>query len=81
MVVAIFQQTPMSQCIAHTPDSPATHTMVTLRTDSKQDGACDIPVAPREKPTDPYLNMIGSLTLVSQLERRADLHVFTRDEA
>ena len=55
--------------------------MVTLRIDSKHDGSCDSPVAPGEKATDTYVNTTGSLTLLFQLERRADLHVCTRDEA
>ena len=32
-------------------------------------------MAPREKATDPYVNTTGSLTLLSQLEKRMDLHV------
>ena len=38
-------------------------------------------MAPREKATDPYVNPTGSLTLLLQLERKADVHVSTRDEA
>ena len=55
--------------------------MVTSRIDSKHHGRCDSPVAPREKATDPYVNLRGSLTLLFHLERRADLHVSTQDEA
>ena len=76
-----FQKTPISQCTLDTPDSPVTDLIVTPRTDSKQDGVCDSPVAPQEKATDPYVNPIGSLTLLFQLERRDDMHVSTRDEA
>ena len=39
------------------------------------------PWAPQEKATDPYVNSTGSLTLLLELERKADLHVSTRDEA
>ena len=49
--------------------------MVTMRIDSKHHVRCDSPVAPREKATDPYVNTTGSLTLLSQLEKRMDLHV------
>ena len=48
---------------------------------SKHDGRCDSPVAPWEKAIDPYVNSTGSLTLLFQLERKADLHVSTPDEA
>ena len=67
----------MSLCTLDTPDSPATDSTVTPRTDSKYHGRCDSPVAPREKATDPYVNLTGSLTLLFQLERRANLHVST----
>ena len=33
---------------------PCTDSTVTLRIDSKHDGRCDSPVAPREKATDPF---------------------------
>ena len=49
---------------------PCTDSTVTLRIDSKHDGRCDSPVAPREKATDPYVNPTGSLTLLFQLERQ-----------
>ena len=55
--------------------------MVTPTIDSKQDGSFDRPVTPREKATDPYVNTKGSLKLLFQLERRADLNVSTQDEA
>ena len=55
--------------------------MVTLKMDSKHDGTCDIPEAPREKATDPYVNLTGSLRLLLQIESKADLHVCTLDEA
>ena len=48
---------------------------------SQHDGTCDIPLAPREKATDPYVNSTGSLTLLLQLGSKADLHVSTGDEA
>ena len=54
--------------------------MVTSRIDSKHHGRCDSPVAPREKATDPYVNLRGSLTLLFHLKRRADLHVSTQLE-
>ena len=60
---------------------PCTDSTVTPSIDSKHDGTCDSPVAPWEKPTDPYVNSTGSLTLLLQLERKADLHVSTGDEA
>ena len=44
--------------------------MVTSRIDSKHHGRCDSPVAPREKATDPYVNLTGSQTLLFQLERQ-----------
>ena len=49
----------------------------TPRTHSKHGGRCDRPVAPREKGTDPYVNLTGSLTLLFQLKRRSNLHVST----
>ena len=55
--------------------------MVTPRIDSKHDDWYDTLEAPREKATDPYVNTTGSLTLLFQLERKANLHVSTRDEA
>ena len=60
---------------------PCTDSTVTLRIDSKHDGRCDSPVAPREKATDPSANPTGSLTLLFQLERKADFHVSISDEA
>ena len=71
----------MSQCTPDTPDSFATDSTVTPRTDSKHDGGCDSHVASREKATDLYVNPRGSLTLHFQLERRVDVHVSTPDEA
>ena len=56
---------------------PGTDSTVTPRIDSKHDGWCDNPVAPRDKATDPYVNPTGNLTLLFQLERRADLHIST----
>ena len=35
---------------------PCTDSMVTPRINSKHDGRCDSPAAPREKATDPYVN-------------------------
>ena len=55
--------------------------MVTPRIDSKHDDWYDTLEAPREKATDPYVNTKGSLKLLFQLERRADLNVSTQDEA
>ena len=74
-VVPPFQMTLMSQWTPDTPDSPATDSTVASRTDSKHDGGCDSPVAPREKATDPYVNPTGSLILLFLLQRRADVHV------
>ena len=51
---------------------PYTDSTVTPRIDSKLDGRCDSPVAPREKATDPYVKETGTLTLFFQLENRAD---------
>ena len=53
---------------------------VTPSIDSKHDGKCDSPVAPQEKATDPYANSTVSLTLLLQLERKANIHVSTQDE-
>ena len=39
------------------------------------------PTAPRGKATDPCVNSLGSLTLLLQLGRKADVHVPTRDKA
>ena len=78
-VVPPFQMTPMSQWTPDTPDSPATDSTVASRTDSKHDGGCDSPVAPREKATYPYFNPTGNLMLLFHLERRADLHVSPRE--
>ena len=74
-VVPLFQKMPMSQCTPDTPDSLASDSTVTTRTNSKHDGGCDSPVAPREKATDPYVNPTGSLILLFLLQRRADVHV------
>ena len=41
----------------------------------------DSPVATQEKATNPYVNSTGNVTLLFQLERKADLQVSTRDEA
>ena len=60
---------------------PCTDSMVTPRIDSKHDGSSDSPVAPRKNATNPYVNLTGKLTLLFQLERRADLHASTQDEA
>ena len=76
-VVPPFEKTSMSQCTPDTPDSPATDSMVIPRINSKHDGGCDSPVAPGDKATDPYVNPTGRLTLLFQLERRADVHVST----
>ena len=54
---------------------PCTALTVTPRIDSKHDGRCDSPVAPREKATDPYANSTGNLTLLLECRRKADLHV------
>ena len=54
---------------------------VTPSINSKHDGNCDSLVSPQEQATVPYVNSIGSLTLFLQLERKADFHVSTRDEA
>ena len=35
---------------------------------------------PRGKAIDPYINATGSMTLLLQLGRKADVHVPTRDE-
>ena len=59
---------------------PWTDSTVTLRINSQHDGRYDSPVTPGEKATDPYVNTTGSLKLLFQLEKRADLHVSTRDE-
>ena len=60
---------------------PCTDSTVSPSIDAKHDGMCDNAVAPRKKATDPYVNSTGSLTLLLQLEREADFHVSTRDEA
>ena len=60
---------------------PCTDSTVTWSIDSQHDGTCDSPVAPWAKATNPYVNSTGRLTLLLQLERKADLHVSTRDEA
>ena len=62
-------------------NSLATESTVTPRIDSKHDGGCDSPVAHGQKAINPFVNPTGSLTLLFQLERRADLHVSTRYEA
>ena len=59
---------------------PCTDLTVTPRISSKHDGRFYSPVAPGDKATNPYVNSTGSLTLHFQLERKADLHVCTRDE-
>ena len=59
---------------------PCTDSTVTPRINSKHNGKCDSPVAPQEKVNDPYVNPTGSLILLFQLERRADLHASTRGE-
>ena len=69
----------MSQFTPYEPDFPALP--VTPSIDLKHDGRCDNPVARREKATDPYVNSTGSLTLLLQLEWKADLHISTQDEA
>ena len=46
---------------------PCTDSMVTLSIESKHDGRCHSPVAPREKATDRYVNSTESLTLMLQL--------------
>ena len=69
---------------ASAPDEdlgPGTDSTFARRIDSENNGRCDSPVEPREKATDPYVNPTGNLTLLFQLERRADLHVSTRVEA
>ena len=60
---------------------PCTDSTVTPSIDSQHESTCDSPVAPQEKATDPYVNSTGSLTLLLQLERTADLQVSTGDEA
>ena len=45
---------------------------VTPSINSQHDGMCDSPVAPQEKATNHNVNTTGSLTLLSQLERKAD---------
>ena len=74
-----FERALMLQCTPDTPDSSATDSTVTAKTDSKHDDGCDSPVAPREKANDTYVNTTGSLTLLFQLERREDVHVSKRD--
>ena len=54
---------------------------VTHSINTKYDGSCDSPVAPQEKAIDPYINSTGSLPLLLQLKRKADLHVSTQEEA
>ena len=56
---------------------PCTDSTVTPSIDSQHESTCDSPVAPQEKATDPYVNSTGSLTVLLQLERKADLHVST----
>ena len=60
---------------------PCTDLTVTPRIDAKQDGRCDSPVAPLEKATNPNVNTTGILTLLFQLERKAELHISTGVEA
>ena len=60
---------------------PCNDSTVMPSINSKHDGRCDSPVAPREKAIDPYVNSTGSLALLLQLERKADLHVSIQDEA
>ena len=72
---ATNSKTLMSQCTADTPDSPVTYSTITPRTNSKHVDGCYSPVAIRQKPTGPYVNPTGSLTLLCLLERRVDVHI------
>ena len=56
---------------------PCTDSAVTASIDSQHDGTCDSPLKPREKATDPCVNSTGSLTLLLQLGRKADVHEST----
>ena len=58
-----------------------TDSTVTPRIYSKHEGRCDSRVAPQAKAPDRYVNSTGSLTPVLHLERKAEFHVSTRDEA
>ena len=72
---------PMSQCTPDTPDSPA----LTRRSPRglTQNTMADVTVLwhLERKPLIPMVNPTGNLTLLFRLERRADLHGSTRDEA
>ena len=75
-----FKRPPMSQHTPDTPDSPA----LTARsprgpTQNTMAGVTALWRLQR-KPPIPMVNPTGSLTLLFQLKRRADLHGSTRDE-
>ena len=58
-----------------------TDSIVIPRIYSKHEERCDSPVAPQAKAPDCSVNSTGSLTPVLHLERKAEFHVSTRDEA
>ena len=68
---ATISKNPQCPSAFQTQLNACTDSTVTLRTDSKQDGSCDSPVAPREKATDPY----------GQTERKPDTAFLAREES
>ena len=76
-----FKRPPMSQCTPDTPESPEmTRWSSRGPTQNTMAGVTALWRLKR-KPHIPMVNTTGSLTLLFQLERRADLHGSTRDEA
>ena len=76
-----FKRPPMSQFVPDTPDSPAmTRRSPRGPTQNTMAGVTALWHLER-KPPIPSDNLTGSLTLLFQLVRRADLHGSTRDEA
>ena len=76
-----FKRPPISQCTSDTPDSPEM-TRISPRGQTQNMMAGVTALWPLESKTlIPMVNSTGSLTLIFWLERRAELHGSTRDEA